>query len=528
MKRQINKNTFLVVCILIFASKSFAQTYALADTNFIKYLKNSYPYVLNAQDSLIISAAATVTFNINTPDYGIKNLDGIQYFKNVPVLDIYRNNIDYIPKLDSLKKLKQIFAFKNRLDTFPAISHLIDLNKLYLGDNKLSYLPAVNNNKKLIELHCHTNNLKALPNVDSLINLRSFHFGNNPALTNLPALNKLAALEEVYFFQCNVSVFPDISHNLNLKKIYAGFNNYNSLPDFTIFPNLDVVEVTHCNLTFEDLIPLAAYPGFDTIFLISPQNKIGNEITIIKDELTNFTISLNIDNSVSTNIYKWYRDAQLIATTAVASLVLDTIRIGDAGNYTCETTNTSPGMNGVTLYSNPVHLIVNNYCLNTQHLSYIKKDIVCNGTGEFLIDTSSISGGVKPYTYQLKHTFSGMVLYSNEGKFSNLNDGNYSLLIKDKIGCTREVTGIELIRKGERNSGDCKGIAITPDGDNINDTYYISEPGEAKIFNSKGHMIKKLSTPAYWDGTSSNGQIIGDYYLIEINKDTIINITVIH
>ncbi|MBX9853225.1 MAG: immunoglobulin domain-containing protein [Cytophagaceae bacterium] len=71
-----------------------------------------------------------------------------------------------------------------------------------------------------------------------------------------------------------------------------------------------------------------------------------------------------------------------------------------------------------------------------------------------------------------------------------------------------------------KDCGDKCFKEITPDGDGINDSYYISDQGTAKIFDKNGVMVKKLSTPATWDGSLDNGSIgTTGLYLIEINGE---------
>ncbi len=65
---------------------------------------------------------------------------------------------------------------------------------------------------------------------------------------------------------------------------------------------------------------------------------------------------------------------------------------------------------------------------------------------------------------------------------------------------------------------DCDNI-ITPNGDGIDDTYFIEHSGKAKIFTKQGKLIKEIATPGYWDGTDTSGRIVGlGYYIILVNE----------
>ena len=61
---------------------------------------------------------------------------------------------------------------------------------------------------------------------------------------------------------------------------------------------------------------------------------------------------------------------------------------------------------------------------------------------------------------------------------------------------------------------------ITPDGDGINDTYYISDSGIARIYDRNGALIKQLSLPSSWDGTTADHALgTSGIYLIDINGE---------
>ncbi|MFN3402979.1 MAG: hypothetical protein ACK40G_02715 [Cytophagaceae bacterium] len=73
-----------------------------------------------------------------------------------------------------------------------------------------------------------------------------------------------------------------------------------------------------------------------------------------------------------------------------------------------------------------------------------------------------------------------------------------------------------------------KHNVLTPDGDGIDDNFFINENGIARVFNSQGHLVKEFNVPDSWDGTDQSGNFLNsDYYLIKINENKIINIYLI-
>lgn len=77
---------------------------------------------------------------------------------------------------------------------------------------------------------------------------------------------------------------------------------------------------------------------------------------------------------------------------------------------------------------------------------------------------------------------------------------------------------------------ECKhcNVELTPDGDGINDVQFVNDPGSVRIFNKNGEQVKEFSSPGYWDGTNSSGDLVpSGMYIMEVNKHTQIKIIVI-
>ncbi len=69
---------------------------------------------------------------------------------------------------------------------------------------------------------------------------------------------------------------------------------------------------------------------------------------------------------------------------------------------------------------------------------------------------------------------------------------------------------------------------LSPDGDGNHDTYYIAEPGNAKIIDLTGNVIGELNSPVIWDGTTRTGSMAdAGYYAIVVNNTTIYRVSLI-
>ena len=133
--------------------------------------------------------------------------------------------------------------------------------------------------------------------------------------------------------------------------------------------------------------------------------------------------------------------------------------------------------------------------------------------------SSAITGGVPypDYNYRWSDNSTGK-------KISDLNEGEYGLIVTDQNGCSVR-DSIKLNSLHET----CVIIpnAISPNGDLINDVWNISNIDlypliEIKIFNSWGEMVWKSEQgyPVPWDGTSKGAKLPVDayFYIIDLHN----------
>ena len=135
--------------------------------------------------------------------------------------------------------------------------------------------------------------------------------------------------------------------------IQLSFNEISSLEKMTKVPNLSGLVVENNYLTFEYILPNLSTP--QSRYFYANQQQIYKDTTIYKATSETLTIDLLIDDTVTSNIYKWYKNGQLLTTiNGNNELVNNNLEYNDRGIYTCQVTN--PNAPDLTLYSHNIEL----------------------------------------------------------------------------------------------------------------------------------------------------------------------------
>lgn len=533
------KRLLLLTLSLASTSVLLAQTFVLPDDNFKKCLNTIYPTTLNASGELIISEASKITGRFSCNDYGIENLDGIQYFTSINILQMQKNNIKYAPSLNDLKNLEQLDLNQNELTELPDISKLAKLTKLSVQQNNLAALPDLSNHPLLTNLVVHNNylkkipsldkltkleyvnvahnELKELPNLDKLVALNTLHCFSNE-LTSLPKLDSLKSLEFMQTHKNNLTQLPKLPKTCRLKSLYINDNQLTKLPDFSNCGALEKVRIYNNDaLTFEQYITVIGIDHFDTIFKPSPQRpyKVGKKVAISEGD--SLILATGIDKNVPKVSYEWYKNGKLIKTVANDYFKIPASTLSDSGKYTCILKN--PDFNIISLVTDTFKVSITP-CVDFGELNYNISEISCMATG-----TLAITGSKHPIaTYELIGKNTGKTYTNTTGRFSGLSETTYILTLKSANGCVKKYANPIII-----NQKECEEIILSPDGDGQSDSYYFPENGKVVIYNKQGEIIKTLSIPAEWNGYSDKGKVSSGFYVADINNGKrLIGITVLY
>lgn len=165
------------------------------------------------EDGKLSTAEIGAVRSLELSGLGIKQMDGIENFANLEVLQCSDNEIESLD-LSKNKKLTKLYCNNNKLITLN-VSGNWELQILNCSNNMLGEL-AIENCGSLKELYCRNNLLDKI-NISYASQLTILDCGNNGSLQELNTDNN-GALKEVY---CDGSMIQSLNfqNNLNLEQL---------------------------------------------------------------------------------------------------------------------------------------------------------------------------------------------------------------------------------------------------------------------------------------------------------------------
>ena len=241
--------------------------FLIPDSNFRKYLQNTYPDIMFG-DSLIISQAVNIDL-MDCSARNIQNLDGLQYFTNLMYLVCENNNLHTLPfltnlvnlhflrcrydslttlpDLSALTKLDTFLCSHNQLTMLPNLSTLVQLHQFSCGDNKLTTLPDISALTQMRDFECYSNHLTVLPDMSAMVNLQIIYCESDQ-LISLPDLSALTNLQYLFCWSNQLTSLPGLSTLTNLIELNCDTNQLTSMPDLSALINLQNLNCRYNNL----------------------------------------------------------------------------------------------------------------------------------------------------------------------------------------------------------------------------------------------------------------------------------------
>jgi len=522
------------ICV-ISAFAATAQVTPITDNAFRKCIADSIPTALDANQNLILAKAATIK-KLECPNYGITTIDELKYFTGLTELNISKNPIITLPDISAMTGLTKLNIGETKLTLIPDLSPFPNLQYLSIHRLDATKFPDLTNNKNLIQLLVHTNKFDNIPalNLPKLEYLGISLVG----ITALPDLSNLPKLRKLECFRNKIKQLPDLSGMdslkvldassnlidkfptlpLGIQTVYLDSNLISELPSLTSYQSLSKVRLFKNYLNFQDLLPLTVFLNYTSLFELSPQKifKVGTSQTIV--ELDKFSLDSKIDSNTSGVSRKWFFNNNATAQTS-RIYSIDKARLSDNGNYYCEVTH--PSFPNLTLRTDAFNIDVLP-CVNLGGVIYDITGSTCVKQGA--VSISLTNQPYNNYQFDIEGLQTQTKYSSASGQFSNLEDIEYKLTISGPNGCSYTIP--QTIEIPKEN---CKQLVLTPNGDGVDDNYYFSQTGNAKVVDKFGNTICQLTLPKLWDGYVNDHRVPAGYYLININSgEEVLKMSVIY
>ncbi len=312
--------------------------------------------------------------------------DTIPNFDKLPNLEYFQCGENQltgtIPNFDKLPNLYEIACFRNQLTgTIPNFDKLPKLKNFNCHENQLKgSIPNFDKLPNLLYFFCNENQLTgSIPNFDKLPNLLFFDCGENQLTGSIPNFDKLPNL---YSFICqlnqltgsipNFDKLPNLSSFIcQLNQLTGAMPNFDKLPNinffscnnnkitskipiFDKFSNLEYFWCWSNNFTFQDILPNV---GVGISFNYFPQDSIFKDTTLSAYPGEKIDISLDVDEDISTNIYRWFKNGVFqFEVIGDNNFKIQSFQPTDVGDWHVEVTN--PNVPDLTLFSKKITLQV--------------------------------------------------------------------------------------------------------------------------------------------------------------------------
>ena len=451
-------NILLIVVVFAFGAKG--QIFTFPDSNFGNCIFTSIPGVFDVNKNLIISAANSSVAEVSCTGKNISSLVGINYLPNCNWLYFNYNNIDTMDVID-----------------------FVGVKKLQLIGNKLKHF-EIKSAPQLWDLRLSDNQIRELN-----------------SLQNLPAIKFLN------FYNNQIEKIKGIENLTDLQEIIASVNKIDSICNLDKLVNLNILDLTRNSLTFQDLVPIANHSRYNTNF------KLGNQDSVGIDQKIEFTkasqvlmLQIDTDKGVNGMEYSWYKDNVLLGKGTKNSWSVFNPTIKDTGVYYCQLTNDHPNLAGIVLYARPIFVSIKD-CPALQNVSLSIKNVGCEHLGSILFSPNSLDFKVSLSKAQIESIYT-------EKEITTLTSGVYDFKLLNSAGCILNQQQIEILDQTK----ECNYFTISPNGDGIEDEFYIKESGKALVFNKFGKLVREFETPAFWNGKDNNGETQMGLFIIKVGE----------
>ena len=314
-----------------------AQFVSLPDKAFAEKLRLSNPLLIDANFRLDTLVALNTTGVLNISDGKIRNLEGIQYFKNISVLYANDNEIGSFSQVSNLSNLKKIACKNNKLKELFFLTKLSELEELDCALNELVVLPSLDYCLKLRALYAYSNLLEYVPKINHLDSLRILNLFDNK-IKELPRTDSIDYLEDVSISKNKIEKMPDFSKNARLKKVLIHVNLLYDAPKKNLPASLTFLVISFNYLSFEDFFDLQSLPNLTDLFFEEQLPiEMPKQINLKEDDT--FRLDTKTDTGLNSNQYNWELNQVPVFSSNQPYFDIKQAKLENQGEYQCLITN---------------------------------------------------------------------------------------------------------------------------------------------------------------------------------------------
>lgn len=255
----------------------------------LQYMKDRHIIKADAQDITPAEAEklgpvpgdVTNTYRLTFGSHEIKDLTGMQYFKNLTELELDQNQIEDIQPLAALTKLTVLNLAQNKISDITPLAQMKNLKDLQLNDNQIKDITPLQNLTELTDLSLARNGVTDITPLAGLTKLTKLDLSSNKisdikplaALTDITDLNlaqnkfsditPLAALTDITNLNLGTNQITQIDTLKNLTKLNTLSVSGNNVSDITPLANL--VTLSTLNVGSNKISDVAALKGLSNL-----------------------------------------------------------------------------------------------------------------------------------------------------------------------------------------------------------------------------------------------------------------------
>ncbi len=200
--------------------------------------------------------------------FGIVNLTGLEYAKNLSTLWLNNNQISDVSPLQNLTSLLHLNLGGNQISDVSSLQNLTSLQYLRLDGNQISDVNPLQNLKALTSLNLYSNQISNINPLQNLTSLQELVLTLNQ-ISDITPLQNLTSLKKLQLFHNQISDINSLQNLKALQELVLDSNqisNINPLQNLTSLQNLGLADNQ-----ISDISPLQNLKALQTLYLSNNQ-----------------------------------------------------------------------------------------------------------------------------------------------------------------------------------------------------------------------------------------------------------------